>query len=254
MRQKLDSFQRYQLEFCAYLRDPSSQAMPTGTTARGMAVYEEIVFNNITQSISACFPVAQQVIGAQAWLALTRGFLSDYSASSPIFRDIPAEFLQFLAAQDQLPPYLLSLCHYEWVELDVASMVESVYASPPRSSDGSNDILTAPIVFTAAMQLLHYDYAVHKISTSNENITVEATQLLVYRDAAYAVKFVELNAATYRLVALLQAAPICAKEALHQLAQELGQVPSENLMQFGRELLEDFSNKGIIIASSQATS
>lgn len=251
MSQYLASFQRYQLEFCAYLRDPEQQALPAGTAKRGMAVYAEIVFNNMAQSIVACFPVAQAIIGETAWLELTRGFLREHSATSPMFREIPAEFLQFLVAQEQLPADLLSLCHYEWVELHVASMTTSGAAL--NQIDANSDILTAPIVFTAAMQLLHYDYAVHKISPSNHPLAVEATHLLVYREPSYAVKFVELNAATYRLIELLQTATMSGEQALHLLAQELKQAPTASLMQFGREILEDFRAKGIIAGTYMAT-
>jgi hypothetical protein len=246
MQSDLTSFQHYQLEFCAYLRAPKRQHRPAGTAARGMAVYKEIVFNNIVQSISACFPVTQKVIGKRAWLALARGFLAEHSASSPLFREIPAEFLQFLATQTQLAPYLLSLCHYEWVELQVAAMAASVL---PGEIVSDGDLLGAPIAFTAAMQLLHYDYAVHKISPKNRPTATAATQLLVYRDACYAVKFVELNAVTHRLIELLQTAAMTGEQVLQQLALELQHVQTASLIQFGREILEDLRKKGIILGT-----
>lgn len=243
MRADLASFQRYQLEFCAYLRDPGQQRPPAATAARGLAVYEEIVFNNIVQAISACFPVAQKVIGKRAWLALARQFLAQHSASSPLFRDIPAEFLQFLAPQTQLAPYLYSLCHYEWIELHVATMTAPAAQGP---IDSAGDLLAAPIAFTTAMQLLHYDYAVHKISARKRPLNTVSTALLVYRDTSNTVKFVELNALTYRLIALLQPAKISGEHGLRQLAQELKYKDCLSLIQFGRELLEDFRHKGII--------
>ena len=246
MRTDLASFQRYQLEFCAYLRDPDRQPPPAATAARGLAVYEDIVFNNIVQAISACFPVAQKVVGKRAWLALARQFLAQHSASSPLFRDIPAEFLQFLATQTQLAPYLYSLCHYEWVELQVATMTASAALG---EIDCDGNLLAAPIAFTAAMQLLHYDYAVHKISARKRPQSEVSTDLLVYRDASNTVKFVELNAQTYRLIALLQSADMNGEQALRQLAHELNYQDTTSLIEFGRELLEDFRHKGIIAGS-----
>jgi len=243
MRTDLASFQRYQLEFCAYLRDPCRQPPPAATAARGLAVYENIVFNNIVQAISACFPVAQKLIVKRAWLTLARQFLAQHSASSPLFRDIPAEFLKFLATQTQLAPYFYSLCHYEWVELQVATMTVSA-ALGEIDSDG--DLLAAPIAFTAAMQLLHYDYAVHKISARKRPLNTVSTELLVYRDASNMVKFVELNAQSYRLIALLQAADISGEQGLRQLALQLNYKDTSSLIEFGRELLEDFRHKGII--------
>jgi hypothetical protein len=249
MQHDIASFQRYQLEFCTYLREPSKQPRPAATAARGLAVYAEIVFNNIVQSISACFPVAQKVVGKRAWQALARQFLAQHSASSPLFREIPAEFLQFLSTQTQLAPYLYSLCHYEWVELNVASMPKAAMAAQHNGIDADADLLAAPIAFTAAMQLLHYDYAVHKISARKGPVNTVSTELLVYRDGSDTVNFVELNALTYRLIALLQPAKMSGEQALRQLAHELKYEDTPNLIQFGREILVDFRHKGIIVGS-----
>jgi hypothetical protein len=66
MMAELPSFQRYQLAFTARLRDPKSQPPLTGVPNERMAVYEEIVFNNLFESVSACFPVASKVLGKRA--------------------------------------------------------------------------------------------------------------------------------------------------------------------------------------------
>ena len=89
-------FQRYQQAFTAYIRDPLQQPRPAGVAAKRMNVYKEIVFNNLFESVSACFPVAQKVLGKRAWLALVRRFFRDHSANSPIFRQIPEEFVIYL--------------------------------------------------------------------------------------------------------------------------------------------------------------
>ena len=86
-------FQRYQLEFTAHIRNPKANKMPDQVNDVGMAVYREIVFSNVLNSVSACFPVWVQVLGKNAWDKLVRQFFANYQATSPIFREIPQQFL-----------------------------------------------------------------------------------------------------------------------------------------------------------------
>lgn len=252
MSADLPSFQRYQLAFTAHIRDPLRQPRPQGVPVKRMAVYKEIVFNNLFASVSACFPVAQKVIGKRAWLKLTQAFLREHAANTPIFRQIPEEFLSFLATatsnnQPLLPPYLLSLCHYEWIELLVASMATPSLASEKINPTGN--LLTEHPIFTPAMQLLHYDYAVHKISPHNKPKQQQSTQLLVYRNAEDHVKFLELNPVTFRLLTLLQQNTNTGKQALTLLANELGETDSEKIIQFGLQLMEELRGQDVIIGT-----
>jgi hypothetical protein len=251
MTAELPSFQRYQLAFTARLRDPLNQPPLAGVPGERMAVYEEIVFNNLFESISACFPVAHKVIGKRKWLKLNQAFMRDYSASSPLFRKIPEQFLQFLnntdpALQAMLPPYLNSLCHYEWIELFVASIPTT---AKPNDIDPEGDLGNNKPAFAPNMQLLNYDYAVHKISPRHKPKQPESTQLLVFLNADDQVKFMELNAVTYRLISLLQNEPLTGKQALTLLAKELQHPLPESIIEFGLSILGDLRNQGVIIGT-----
>ena len=243
MSKELPSFQQYQLAFTQHLRDPKHCPRPKGVAIKGIAVYEEIVFNNLFESVSACFPVAQKVLGKRAWLKLVQGFMREHSANSPIFRKIPEEFLSYLATQQDLPPYLNSLCHYEWVELAVSVMDEVL---DQQSIDPVGDFLQQKIVFNPALQLLNYDYDVQNISSRYKPKKQASTQLLVYRNADDVVKFVELNPVTYRLVTLLQEG-MKGKAAFELISLELGHAEPEAVIQFGLEILKDFKRQGIIL-------
>jgi hypothetical protein len=248
----LPSFQRYQLAFTAHIRDPLHKPRPQGVAASGMAVYKEIVFNNLFASVSACFPVAQKVIGKRAWLKLTRAFLREHAANTPIFRKIPEEFLSFLADSTSnrsplLPSYLLSLCHYEWIELLVASI--EVPKLDDEAINRQGDLLTEQPVFTPTMQLLSYDYAVHKISPRNKPKQQQSTQLLVYRNAEDEVKFIALNSITFRLLSLLRQNESTGKQALTLISNEMHADSPEKIIQFGLHALEDLKNLGVIIGT-----
>jgi len=97
------------------------------------------------------------------------------------------------------------------------------------------------------MQLLNYEYDVQKISARHKPTQKVSTQLLVYRDSEFAIKFVELNSMTYRLIELLQQAGVTGKQGLATIANELGNHPLEMILQFGLEILEDLRNQGVIL-------
>jgi hypothetical protein len=249
MMAELPSFQRYQLAFTARLRDPHDQPPLAGVPGERMAVYEEIVFNNLFESVSACFPVASKVLGKRKWLKLKQAFMRDYSANSPLFRKIPEQFLQFLnnvnpELQALLPPYLNNLCHYEWIELFVASSANKL-----KNVEPDGDLGNSKPVFTPTMQLLNYDYAVHKISPRHKPKQPASTQLLVFLNTDDQVKFIELNAVTYRLISLLQSAPLTGKQALTLLAKELQHPQPESIIEFGLSILEDLRSQDVIIGT-----
>ena len=255
MTTELPSFQRYQQAFSAYIRDPLQQPRPAGVTAKRMNVYKEIVFNNLFESVSACFPVTQKVLGKRAWRALVRRFFREHSSNSPMFRQIPEEFVSYLtnnrlSNESNLPLYLASLCHYEWIELLVSSMVDVsdvAAVSAIQNVDLKADLLAYRPAFTQSLQLLNYDYAVHKISARYKPKEAINTQLLVYRNAEYIVKFVELNPVTYRLIELLQNHAHTYQQALALVANELNHPQPESVVQFGLEILNDLRAQGIIL-------
>lgn len=249
MTTKIPSFQQYQQAFTAHIRDPQHQPRPKNVIAKRMNVYKEIVFNNLFESVSACFPVAREVIGKRAWLKLVHSFFQHHSANTPIFRKIPEEFLSYLAqinatSPESLPPYLTSLCHYEWIELLVSTMQEE---SGKDKIGPSADILNHKPAFTPTMQLLNYEYAVQKISPSYKPKDRISTQLLVYRNAEFAVKFIELNAITFRLIQILDQEKISCLQALTLLANELNQLSAETIIACGLETLEELRNQGVIL-------
>ncbi len=253
MSTEIPDFQRYQLAFTTRLRDPQRQPLPSGVSHDRMAVYEEIVFNNLFESVSTCFPIARSMLGESAWLNLVQAFMREYAANSPLFRSIPQQFLQYLNLPEtdlppELPPYFRSLCHYEWVELHIASFAADSTECESADTESINDVDLANEQprFTPAMLLLAYDYAVHRISP-NYQPEKQSTQLLVYRDRDDQVQFMELNAVTYRLISLLKNEGFTGKQALTLIAKELQHPQPESIMAFGLALLNDLKHKGVII-------
>ena len=147
-----------------------------------------------------------------------------------------------------LPPYLTSLCHYEWVELLVSTMANE---TDKNDINPTGDLRHNVPVFTPTMQLLNYEYAVQKISPRYKPIEKVITQLFVYRNADFSIKFIEINAITYRLIEILKQKKMNCEQALTLLAHEMNQAQTECIIQFGLEILEDLRNQGAILGVYQ---
>ena len=237
-------FQRYQLAFTAHIRNPKANKKPAQVDDARMAVYREIVFTNILNSVSTCFPVCVQVLGEHAWEKLVRQFFANYQATSPIFREIPQQFLRFINSVANLPAYFQQLAHYEWVEL----AINTQQTEAAKLSKKMNLLVEKPILAPAHM-LLKYDYAVHKISKRNVPKTTESTHLFVFRNSEFKVKFIELNPITYQLLRLIQENNMTGKQALVRLAEHIKHPETDAVIQFGAEILSDLANQQAIIGS-----
>ena len=237
-------FQCYQLAFTAHIRNPSANQKPAKVADARMAIYREIVFNNILGAVSACFPVCKSMLGARAWRKLVRAFFANHQATTPIFREIPQQFLQFLDTKVDCPLYFQSLAHYEWVELAVASL-----QTDPIELSKKIDCLNEKPMLAPAHMLLSYDYAVQSISKRHLPKGAEQTYLLVFRNIENKVKFIELNPITFQLLNLIQTNELTGKQALTKLAEEIAHPNVGAMITFGAEILTDLVNQQAIIGS-----
>ncbi|MES2579646.1 MAG: putative DNA-binding domain-containing protein [Pseudomonadota bacterium] len=245
-------FQHYQLAFTAHIRNPKLHPKPANVVEKRMAVYRESVFHNIFESVSICFPVCQNVLGKRKWRHLIRNFVANYSANSPIFREIPQQFLVFLESITDLPPYLKPLAHYEWIELAISSQQTNKLET--AESNTELNCLDDVITLAPASALMVYDYPVHTISKRFKSITIEKTYLLVFRNTSFEVKFIVLNPVTFNLLSLIQESfsqsqPLTGRLALTTLANQLQHPDLDVFMRFGAEILDDLCKQQAIVPS-----
>lgn len=240
----IPEFQQYQLAFTAHIRQPALNSKPSKVQNARMAVYRNAILNNFLSIVSACFPVAQQVMGVRAWKNLVRRFVAEHATKTPIFKEIPYEFVQYLATLKDIPPYLQALTHYEWIELEVANQsLDEAWKMPEVEVN-----LLDEIPQFAAHQLLAYDYPVHRISKKQIPDTITPTFLLVYRNQNFEIKFIALNPVTYRLLCLLKEQPRTGRQALTALAQELKQAP-DTIVRFGTGILHELAEQQVFIGT-----
>lgn len=243
------AFQRYQIEFCAHTRAPRCQPKPKGVPAKRIGIYAELLFNNLESTLSSCFPVSRKVLGVRRWQTLVRNFLAHYRCATPLFRQIPEEFLLWLqqGASAELPPYLPQLAHYEWVELALA--VSDAVA--PEGIHTAGDLLEGVPVLAPALMLLRYDWPVQHISPRRKPTQPlnEPVFLLVFRDVSDEVRFIELNPITARLVELLQLGSRTGYVVLTQISAELAHSEPERIVAFGADILANLREQGAILGT-----
>jgi hypothetical protein len=239
----MHAFQEFQRDFGRYLRDPRRAPRPAGVPARGTAIYAELLFNNLTGFLDACYPVTRSVLGERRWRRLNRAFFHEARCHTPYFREIPREFLDWLPA-DTGPCWLKDLAHYEWVELalDVMEM-----DTPPHDPRG--DLLAGVPILAPALMNLAYPWPVQRISRNYRprKPPLAATHLLVYRDAGDAVQFIELNPVSARLVELLQENRHTGRAACTTVAAELGHPDPAAVIAHGAAQLAELRAAGAIL-------
>jgi hypothetical protein len=240
-------FQQFQHAFARHLRDPQRAPRPAGVPARRMAVYNELLFNNICGFVDSCFPVSRAILGEKRWRRLIRTFYRDRPLHTPWFREIPGQFVQYLAEADfrqPLPVWLPELAHYEWAELAV-----DVMDAPQPAHDPRGDLRSHPVILNPTMLNLAYAWPVYCIGPAYRPRKPKSTFLVVYRDVDEKVQFSEINAVTGRLLTLLTGARTTGEAAIRQIAIELQHPTPDQLLVHGAVLLDDLRRQGIILGS-----
>lgn len=240
-----------QLSMARYLRNPGQYPPPAGVESRRMKIYERLVYNNIEGFISGGFPVLRTLYEDDAWHLLVRAFVDQHSCHTPYFLEISQEFLQFLMEDYQVrdtdPPFLAELAHYEWAELAL-DISEEVLPDPQQTQDILTDVVSlSPLAWS-----LCYRFPVHRIGPGfRPREAPEPTYLVVYRNRADQVGFIELNAATARLLERVKNNTSDTVETLLvSLAAELGQ-PPEQILTHGSDQLKQLVDKAVVLVSTR---
>lgn len=249
MNAPLPEFQRFQFKFARHVRDPRGAARPAGVPARRMGLYNELLFNNIESSLDACFPVSRDTLGTRSWPRLVRAFFRDWRCLTPHYREIPREFVRYLAEAApaaNLPPWLAELAHYEWAEL----AVDIMDTPDAPSCETGGDLLEGRPVLAPALMNLAYAWPVHRIGPSHRPRKPVPAHLLVFRRRDDSVGFMELNPVSSRLVTLLQEDGMTGRKAALRISDELSHPDSDIVTAGAAATLEALRQSGAIYGAT----
>lgn len=215
------SFSEVQRDFVAHIRQPDKQTEFPGIEPRRMKIYSDLLFNNINQFIETSFPVLRSLYSDESWLALVRSFFVDFQCHSPHFIDISRQFVDFIHDEYQLsgddPSCIKSLCHYEWIEIDV-SVDNGTLKGAVKPSGGFSKVALLP-----ASRLLHYSLPVHQLSAEYQPEPESGIIwfYLVYRDHNHEVIFKSINQLMFILLQPLQDGSFRSLLELSDLLQKI---------------------------------
>jgi hypothetical protein len=247
------SFQHVQYQFAAHLRDPERNAPPPELEERRLKIYRELFYNNIEDFIAKAFPVLRRISSDVVWHARVRDFYARHRCHEPQFYRIAEEFLRFLdserGAHADDPPFIRELCHYERVELDLAVAEEEL---TPGLADPNGDLLDGRPFISPLAVTLAYDYPVHRIGPDFQPTEPgpQPTYLIVNRDRGDAIKFMEINAVTARLIDLLESDSYSTgRQLLTQIAIELQHPKPHEVVAAGGAVLKDLRRRDIVLGT-----
>ncbi|MDH3643359.1 MAG: putative DNA-binding domain-containing protein [Gammaproteobacteria bacterium] len=243
----LPGFREHQLDFASHIRNPQENPRPDDIDPRRMQIYLDLFYNNIERFLANGFPITKQVLGDELWHRVARDFVHRHPSDSPYFLEISQEFLTYLdqAERDDLPDFVLELCHYEWVELALSVAEEEI---PTEGIDSTGDLLAGRVVVSPLIWALSYRYPVHQIGPGfqPDAPSDEPTQLVVYRRRDDRVRFLEANAVTIRLLELLAECETGA-EAIRRLQVELPAFDSQVVHDQGLATMATLRESEIIL-------
>jgi hypothetical protein len=260
------SFTDYQAAFGARIRDPKQAARPPGAPAKRMRVYEELLFNNLEGFLLSCYPVTRKLLGKRLWQQTVRRFFVEHRSHSPLFRDIPKAFLDWMQASGatHFPalPFLPEFMHYEWLELAVSISPEEI---DPTAIDPQGDLLRGRPALHPTARLACYAYPVHQIGPRFKPAATDGQTwcYLLFRDEVFCnealcsedeagqdnVRFILLNPLSAQLIALLRDHQPSGNEALAHLAGQNNPTQYETFIQLGGELLCDLRAQGALLGT-----
>jgi uncharacterized protein len=241
-------FKAKQLEFTRYIREPAMNPVPADVKPERMAMYRELIFNNIEGFLAGNFPVIRKILDDGQWFELAQDFFARHKCKTPYFSEIAEEFLDYLEnVRDNVAdfPFLLELAHYEWVEMALSIAKEEPVARPLNVEN----LLHSTIQLSPLAWPLIYQFPVQLISP--EYLPLEVPEqhscLIVYRSEDDQVNFIEINLITYRLLEIIQEQEqVITEDCLKQVAQESQHPNPEAIIAGGLQILKDLAEKTVI--------
>ena len=253
----LPIFTQAQYEFAAHIRDPESNPKPADVESRRMKIYTELFFNNVEDFISNTYPVLKEITAEDEWQNMIRDYYSNHLSHTPLFPEMPREFLKYLETERNNPndpPFLKELAHYEWIELALmTSDLDNDINWDQIDVDG--DLLSNQPIMSPLAWPLTYQYPVQQISSDflPDEPSEQPVYLLVYRDEKDEVHFMELNPVTALLIQLInEDKGLTTKQLLENIAEQMNHPDPNVVIDGGYQIIQDLKNRNVILGVNKS--
>jgi hypothetical protein len=249
---RAEQLRKLQMSFAAHIRDPGKVAAPADVEDRRMQVYRDLFFNNISKYLASNFPVLRKIYSDPDWQKLARDFYIEHRARTPMFPELPKEFLRYVQEQrvDRAgdPPFLLELAHYEWIELALGLDTHEI---DDLDVNAQGDLCHGIPVLSPLAWPLAYRFPVHRISPEfqPEVAPAEPTRLLAYRNRRDQVQFMEINTVTWLLLEKLKPGDRSGKDLLLAVAEDIGLADDNAVLNHGKQLLQDLQQREVVLGT-----
>lgn len=159
--------------------------------AERMAVYRRLFWGNIEGYLSRTLAKTATCLGPENWQNVLHRFFAEASMTSPIYRDLPAEFITWAAPQPWpgFPAWWLELAHFE-------ALQTALYFAPD----------TTPQTWLQPCAVGSYTHPVQQWQ-DGQLLTPQQTFLLVFRATDDKVKYLPVDAAQAHFIELAHAHP-----------------------------------------------
>ena len=234
-----NSLREFQLSFGRYLRADDTCPPPPCVDHTRAAIYKDLLNNNVAGFINQCFPVTRSLIPTPQWTQLCQHFFTEWRAPSPLFRDIPHQFLEFIQQSDyldELPAWFTDLAHYEWVEL----YLETVHVDPIEPTLGKLTLNqpVIPLVYSCPVQQICVDWIPDK---------PQETYLIALRTATHDIKFISANAPTLLVLHELCESPLTEEALVQRLAVQLGRPCDDAFYHHCQQVIEQLTEQQVLL-------
>ena len=233
--QNLPNFQALQLDFAAHIRNPELNPIPEGIESRRMAIYNRLFYNNIESFCAMRFERTKTILGEERWHGMIRDFVHRHQCKSPYFAQISEEFIAYLAMdRSDLsdPPFLLELCHYEWLPLYFDRMIGELPTYQPCP-----DPLGTKLKASDLSLVRRYVWPVNKIAVDFQPVEPPEKPIwaLAFRNRADKVDIKHVDAFTANLVETLRT-PMTGLAAVQAVLGESAKLDENRLAQLSSRL------------------
>lgn len=219
-----------------------------GMPAERLAVYQDLVFNNVRGFIRSAFPVLRSIVGDTLWDEKIATFVAQSQLDSPYFIDIPRSFYEFLSQHaSDLPEFALELAYYEWLELDLFRREGALLQAPSVPVDTS-ELLHSRWQLGSAVELLACRYPVHQLRLDFQptQAPAEPTFLALYRNSQGQVQFMQLTALSMAVLQLLQSTAQSVTAVCQQLLPLVPNLTEHNLQAGVQQLVAQCIHLGLV--------